>query len=185
MSDFISIFLKLNCETKMLCLSVMAIVFMCHFFPAAGCTFEEDSDPNLCDFTQGEEDDFDWLLFRTYSSPYASSDLLRGEWSSLPQFYSLYLTAFSSCSHFVLLNVCWHADLWSDRADQELGLLQILHWNTSSKNSWGTRTEAIFWEIWGVCVCFCFFLNYPKVWGNRWTFVCIILADISGKCDCV
>lgn len=48
-------------------------------FSAAGCTFEEDSDPNLCDFTQGEEDDFDWLLFRTYSSPYASSDLLRGE----------------------------------------------------------------------------------------------------------
>lgn len=46
---------------------------------AAGCTFEEDSDPSLCDFTQGEEDDFDWLLFRTYGSPYASSDLLRGE----------------------------------------------------------------------------------------------------------
>ncbi|KAI4811933.1 hypothetical protein KUCAC02_014797 [Chaenocephalus aceratus] len=44
----------------------------------AGCTFEEDSDPSLCDFTQGEEDDFDWLLFRTYSSPYASPDLLRG-----------------------------------------------------------------------------------------------------------
>ncbi|XP_044063785.1 receptor-type tyrosine-protein phosphatase U isoform X3 [Siniperca chuatsi] len=50
---------------------------------AAGCTFEEDSDPSLCDFTQGEEDDFDWLLFRTYSSPYASSDLLRGFSSSL------------------------------------------------------------------------------------------------------
>lgn len=55
--------------------------FPLHFFSAAGCTFEEDSDPNLCDFTQGEEDDFDWLLFRTYSSPSASSDLLRGEWS--------------------------------------------------------------------------------------------------------
>uniref|UniRef100_A0A671XHM7 Receptor-type tyrosine-protein phosphatase U n=1 Tax=Sparus aurata TaxID=8175 RepID=A0A671XHM7_SPAAU len=50
------------------------------FFSAAGCTFEEDSDPNLCDFTQGEDDDFDWLLFRTYSSPYASSDLLRGSY---------------------------------------------------------------------------------------------------------
>uniref|UniRef100_A0A665UPJ8 Receptor-type tyrosine-protein phosphatase U n=1 Tax=Echeneis naucrates TaxID=173247 RepID=A0A665UPJ8_ECHNA len=47
---------------------------------SAGCTFEEDSDPNLCDFTQGEDDDFDWLLFRTYSSPYASSDLLRGSY---------------------------------------------------------------------------------------------------------
>uniref|UniRef100_A0A3P8TMW2 Receptor-type tyrosine-protein phosphatase U n=1 Tax=Amphiprion percula TaxID=161767 RepID=A0A3P8TMW2_AMPPE len=46
---------------------------------AAGCTFEEDSDPNLCDFTQGEEDDFDWLLFRTYS-PSASSDLLKGSY---------------------------------------------------------------------------------------------------------
>uniref|UniRef100_A0A3B3VP25 MAM domain-containing protein n=1 Tax=Poecilia latipinna TaxID=48699 RepID=A0A3B3VP25_9TELE len=49
---------------------------------AAGCTFEEDSDPNLCDFTQGEDDDFDWMLFRTYSSPSASSDLLRGKSSS-------------------------------------------------------------------------------------------------------
>ena len=53
------------------------------FSPAAGCTFEEDSDPNLCDFTQGEDDDFDWLLFRTYNSPYAGSDLLKGECSSL------------------------------------------------------------------------------------------------------
>ncbi|KAF6739932.1 Receptor-type tyrosine-protein phosphatase U, partial [Oryzias melastigma] len=47
---------------------------------AAGCTFEEDSDPNLCDFTQGEEDDFDWLLFRTYSSPSSSFDLLKGSY---------------------------------------------------------------------------------------------------------
>uniref|UniRef100_A0A3Q4M488 Protein tyrosine phosphatase receptor type Ub n=1 Tax=Neolamprologus brichardi TaxID=32507 RepID=A0A3Q4M488_NEOBR len=47
---------------------------------AAGCTFEEDSDPNLCDFTQGEEDDFDWLLFRTQSSPSANSDLLKGSY---------------------------------------------------------------------------------------------------------
>uniref|UniRef100_H2N2M6 Receptor-type tyrosine-protein phosphatase U n=1 Tax=Oryzias latipes TaxID=8090 RepID=H2N2M6_ORYLA len=48
--------------------------------PAAGCTFEEDSDPNLCDFTQGEEDDFDWVLFRTYSSPLSSFDLLKGSY---------------------------------------------------------------------------------------------------------
>uniref|UniRef100_A0A3B3IBN9 Receptor-type tyrosine-protein phosphatase U n=1 Tax=Oryzias latipes TaxID=8090 RepID=A0A3B3IBN9_ORYLA len=47
---------------------------------AAGCTFEEDSDPNLCDFTQGEEDDFDWVLFRTYSSPLSSFDLLKGSY---------------------------------------------------------------------------------------------------------
>lgn len=56
---------------------VFPLIFL--FFSAVGCTFEEDSDPNLCDFTQGEEDDFDWLLFRTHSSPYASADLLRGE----------------------------------------------------------------------------------------------------------
>uniref|UniRef100_A0A3B4XQJ9 Receptor-type tyrosine-protein phosphatase U n=1 Tax=Seriola lalandi dorsalis TaxID=1841481 RepID=A0A3B4XQJ9_SERLL len=55
---------------------LILLLFQC----SAGCTFEEDSDPNLCDFTQGEEDDFDWLLFRTYSSPYASSDLLRGSY---------------------------------------------------------------------------------------------------------
>uniref|UniRef100_A0A674ELJ1 Receptor-type tyrosine-protein phosphatase U n=1 Tax=Salmo trutta TaxID=8032 RepID=A0A674ELJ1_SALTR len=46
----------------------------------AGCTFDEDSEPSLCDFTQGEEDDFDWQLFRTHNSPYASSDLLRGSY---------------------------------------------------------------------------------------------------------
>uniref|UniRef100_A0A4W5QEM8 Receptor-type tyrosine-protein phosphatase U n=1 Tax=Hucho hucho TaxID=62062 RepID=A0A4W5QEM8_9TELE len=46
----------------------------------AGCNFDEDSEPSLCDFTQGEEDDFDWQLFRTHNSPYASSDLLRGSY---------------------------------------------------------------------------------------------------------
>uniref|UniRef100_A0A3P9DI69 MAM domain-containing protein n=1 Tax=Maylandia zebra TaxID=106582 RepID=A0A3P9DI69_9CICH len=56
------------------------LTFSSHLL-AAGCTFEEDSDPNLCDFTQGEEDDFDWLLFRTQSSPSANSDLLKGEYS--------------------------------------------------------------------------------------------------------
>uniref|UniRef100_A0A4W5LPQ3 Receptor-type tyrosine-protein phosphatase U n=1 Tax=Hucho hucho TaxID=62062 RepID=A0A4W5LPQ3_9TELE len=48
--------------------------------PTAGCTFDEDSEPSLCDFTQGEEDDFDWQLFRTQNLPYASSDLLRGSY---------------------------------------------------------------------------------------------------------
>ncbi|XP_037836165.1 receptor-type tyrosine-protein phosphatase U isoform X4 [Kryptolebias marmoratus] len=47
---------------------------------AAGCTFEEDSDPNLCEFTQGEQDDFDWMLFRSYGAPSASSDLLKGSY---------------------------------------------------------------------------------------------------------
>lgn len=64
-------------------------------FLAAGCTFEEDSDPNLCDFTQGEEDDFDWLLFRTNSSPSPSFDLLKGECSTV-----LLLCNFLPCSHF-------------------------------------------------------------------------------------
>uniref|UniRef100_A0A8C5BI52 protein-tyrosine-phosphatase n=1 Tax=Gadus morhua TaxID=8049 RepID=A0A8C5BI52_GADMO len=47
---------------------------------SAGCTFDEDSDPNLCDLTQGEEDDFDWQLFRTHNAPHASADLLRGSY---------------------------------------------------------------------------------------------------------
>ncbi|KAG5265094.1 hypothetical protein AALO_G00261350 [Alosa alosa] len=42
------------------------------------CTFEEDSDPNLCEYRQGQDDDFDWQLIRTYSWPHAPSDLLRG-----------------------------------------------------------------------------------------------------------
>ena len=46
---------------------------------AAGCTFDEDSDPSLCEFSQGEEDDFDWQLFRAHASPHATSDLLRGK----------------------------------------------------------------------------------------------------------
>ncbi|KAJ3598597.1 hypothetical protein NHX12_002103 [Muraenolepis orangiensis] len=45
---------------------------------SAGCTFDEDSDPNLCDIAQGEEDDFDWQLFRTHNAPHTSADLLRG-----------------------------------------------------------------------------------------------------------
>ncbi|KAJ8349636.1 hypothetical protein SKAU_G00247660 [Synaphobranchus kaupii] len=45
--------------------------------PAAGCTFDEDSDPSMCEYSQGEEDDFDWQLIHTYSSPHTSADLLR------------------------------------------------------------------------------------------------------------
>ncbi|KAJ8289307.1 hypothetical protein COCON_G00019660 [Conger conger] len=33
----------------------------------AGCTFDEDS--SLCEYSQGEEDDFDWQLIHTYNSP--------------------------------------------------------------------------------------------------------------------
>ncbi|XP_062302042.1 receptor-type tyrosine-protein phosphatase U [Osmerus eperlanus] len=46
--------------------------------PTAGCTFEEDADPSLCDYRQGQEDDFDWQLIRTLSWPNTTPDLLRG-----------------------------------------------------------------------------------------------------------
>uniref|UniRef100_A0A4W5QZ63 Protein tyrosine phosphatase receptor type U n=1 Tax=Hucho hucho TaxID=62062 RepID=A0A4W5QZ63_9TELE len=43
-----------------------------------GCTFDEDSDPGLCEYKQGQEDDFDWQLMRTYNWPHIAPDLLRG-----------------------------------------------------------------------------------------------------------
>uniref|UniRef100_A0AAQ6ADA1 Receptor-type tyrosine-protein phosphatase U n=1 Tax=Amphiprion ocellaris TaxID=80972 RepID=A0AAQ6ADA1_AMPOC len=46
--------------------------------PTAGCTFDEDSDPGLCEYRQGQEDDFDWQLIRTYNWPHPTPDLLRG-----------------------------------------------------------------------------------------------------------
>uniref|UniRef100_A0A8C5G6R1 Receptor-type tyrosine-protein phosphatase U n=1 Tax=Gouania willdenowi TaxID=441366 RepID=A0A8C5G6R1_GOUWI len=46
--------------------------------PTAGCTFDEDSDPGLCEYRQGQEDDFDWQLIRTYNWPHTTPDLLRG-----------------------------------------------------------------------------------------------------------
>nr|XP_046217894.1 receptor-type tyrosine-protein phosphatase U-like isoform X8 [Oncorhynchus gorbuscha] len=46
--------------------------------PTAGCTFDEDSDPGLCEYKQGQEDDFDWQLMRTYNWPHSTADLLRG-----------------------------------------------------------------------------------------------------------
>uniref|UniRef100_A0A3B3QAE7 Receptor-type tyrosine-protein phosphatase U n=1 Tax=Paramormyrops kingsleyae TaxID=1676925 RepID=A0A3B3QAE7_9TELE len=44
------------------------------------CGPREDSDPGLCEYSQGEEDDFDWQLVRTYSLPYSTSDLLSGSY---------------------------------------------------------------------------------------------------------
>ncbi|KAF0047540.1 hypothetical protein F2P81_001173, partial [Scophthalmus maximus] len=44
----------------------------------AGCTFDEDSDPGLCEYRQGQDDDFDWQLIRTYNWPHPTPDLLRG-----------------------------------------------------------------------------------------------------------
>ncbi|XP_041759226.2 receptor-type tyrosine-protein phosphatase U isoform X2 [Coregonus clupeaformis] len=46
--------------------------------PTAGCTFDDDSDPGLCEYKQGQEDDFDWQLMRTYNWPHTTPDLLRG-----------------------------------------------------------------------------------------------------------
>uniref|UniRef100_A0A3B4E838 Receptor-type tyrosine-protein phosphatase U n=1 Tax=Pygocentrus nattereri TaxID=42514 RepID=A0A3B4E838_PYGNA len=45
-----------------------------------GCTFEEDPDVSLCEYRQGQEDDFDWQLVRTTSWPYVPSDLTRGSY---------------------------------------------------------------------------------------------------------
>uniref|UniRef100_A0A8C1TGG5 Receptor-type tyrosine-protein phosphatase U n=1 Tax=Cyprinus carpio TaxID=7962 RepID=A0A8C1TGG5_CYPCA len=52
---------------------------LCSLSPA-GCTFEEDSDPSLCEYRQAQEDDFDWQLVRTYSWPHMTSDLTRGSY---------------------------------------------------------------------------------------------------------
>ncbi|XP_039596377.1 receptor-type tyrosine-protein phosphatase U-like isoform X2 [Polypterus senegalus] len=48
--------------------------------PTGGCTFDEDSDPSLCEYSQGEEDDFDWQLVRIYETPPSTSDLLHGSY---------------------------------------------------------------------------------------------------------
>ncbi|XP_059900065.1 receptor-type tyrosine-protein phosphatase U [Gadus macrocephalus] len=56
------------------CVCVSVCVCVC----SGGCTFDEDSDASLCDYRQGQEDDFDWQLIRTYSWPHATPDLLRG-----------------------------------------------------------------------------------------------------------
>uniref|UniRef100_H3BZE4 protein-tyrosine-phosphatase n=1 Tax=Tetraodon nigroviridis TaxID=99883 RepID=H3BZE4_TETNG len=45
---------------------------------AAGCTFDQDSEPGSCDYRQGQDDDLDWQLIRTYSWPHPSPDLLPG-----------------------------------------------------------------------------------------------------------
>lgn len=45
----------------------------------AGCTFEEDGDPNQCEYSQGEDDDFGWELVRSYMMPHLTADLPHGE----------------------------------------------------------------------------------------------------------
>ncbi|NWU19773.1 PTPRU phosphatase, partial [Dyaphorophyia castanea] len=48
--------------------------------PTAGCTFEEDSDPGQCEYSQGEDDDFDWELVRSYLRPHLTPDLPHGSY---------------------------------------------------------------------------------------------------------
>uniref|UniRef100_A0A663LR79 Receptor-type tyrosine-protein phosphatase U n=1 Tax=Athene cunicularia TaxID=194338 RepID=A0A663LR79_ATHCN len=45
-----------------------------------GCTFEEDSDPNQCEYSQGEDDDFGWELVRSYMMPHLTADLPHGSY---------------------------------------------------------------------------------------------------------
>ncbi|NWZ84421.1 PTPRU phosphatase, partial [Poecile atricapillus] len=73
----------------------------------AGCTFEEDSDPNQCEFSQGEDDDFDWELIRSYLVPHLVPDLPHGEsWEPLlcpvPRGWTLCLLLLSFCSVLAL-----------------------------------------------------------------------------------
>lgn len=70
--------------------------------PTAGCTFDDDADPSLCEFSQGEEDDFDWQLYRAHASQYPSSDLLRGK-LAIARSYStgLFHTVSQTISHRV------------------------------------------------------------------------------------
>ncbi|XP_038164883.1 receptor-type tyrosine-protein phosphatase U-like isoform X2 [Cyprinodon tularosa] len=46
--------------------------------PGAGCTFNEDSDSGLCQYYQGQDDDFDWENFKTFNWPHPTDDLLSG-----------------------------------------------------------------------------------------------------------
>ncbi|KAJ7424598.1 receptor-type tyrosine-protein phosphatase U [Willisornis vidua] len=49
-------------------------------FIQAGCTFEEDSEPNQCEYSQGEDDDFEWELIRSYLMPHLTPDLPHGSY---------------------------------------------------------------------------------------------------------
>ncbi|TFK13259.1 Receptor-type tyrosine-protein phosphatase U [Platysternon megacephalum] len=48
--------------------------------PTAGCTFEEDVDLNQCEYSQREDDDFEWELIRSYVMPHLTSDLPHGSY---------------------------------------------------------------------------------------------------------
>ncbi|KAK1784746.1 hypothetical protein P4O66_003418 [Electrophorus voltai] len=55
---------------------------------AAGCTFEVDTDAELCDYRQGQEDDFDWQLVRTDAWTYVPPELTQGEFLQRPSYPS-------------------------------------------------------------------------------------------------
>uniref|UniRef100_A0A8C4WAT6 Receptor-type tyrosine-protein phosphatase U n=1 Tax=Gopherus evgoodei TaxID=1825980 RepID=A0A8C4WAT6_9SAUR len=46
----------------------------------SGCTFEEDVDLNQCEYSQREDDDFEWELIRSYVMPHLTSDLPHGSY---------------------------------------------------------------------------------------------------------
>uniref|UniRef100_A0A3B3VZY1 MAM domain-containing protein n=1 Tax=Poecilia latipinna TaxID=48699 RepID=A0A3B3VZY1_9TELE len=52
------------------------INLFCLLPSAAGCTFDEDSDSGLCEYRQGQDDDFDWQLIKTFNWPNPTADLL-------------------------------------------------------------------------------------------------------------
>ncbi|GAA6091358.1 receptor-type tyrosine-protein phosphatase U isoform X1 [Tachysurus ichikawai] len=57
----------------------------------SGCTFEEDSNADLCEYRQEQDDDFDWQLVRTSSWPSVPSDLTWGEFYRMSLFQSCHL----------------------------------------------------------------------------------------------
>ncbi|XP_069081226.1 receptor-type tyrosine-protein phosphatase U isoform X1 [Pleurodeles waltl] len=48
--------------------------------PTAGCTFEQDGETTQCEYSQGEDDDFEWELVRNYGIQHVASDLPHGSY---------------------------------------------------------------------------------------------------------
>uniref|UniRef100_A0A4W4FXT3 Receptor-type tyrosine-protein phosphatase U n=1 Tax=Electrophorus electricus TaxID=8005 RepID=A0A4W4FXT3_ELEEL len=67
------------CEALVVALAVCVCNHPCLFSPA-GCTFEVDTDAELCDYRQGQEDDFDWQLVRTDAWSYVPPELTQGSY---------------------------------------------------------------------------------------------------------
>uniref|UniRef100_A0A8C0GR87 Receptor-type tyrosine-protein phosphatase U n=1 Tax=Chelonoidis abingdonii TaxID=106734 RepID=A0A8C0GR87_CHEAB len=56
------------------------LVHVCVLGSVSGCTFEEDVDLNQCEYSQREDDDFEWELIRSYVMPHLTSDLPHGSY---------------------------------------------------------------------------------------------------------